>query len=333
MARTGKNSGSRLDRHSIRAQFTGPLEWTRIAIRRRRLQRSGRDGDGAMPFSPDGAPLARGYATFGDDSGHNGSASQANFGLLDEAVSNFGYAHLKKVHDVALALIERGYGRRPELMRLEGWARRLHGDPTLSRRLRRRSGECAGVELLRAAADWPADRAGRIQRAAPAQMPRGVPPPSRSNGCKRERAGQACSVSRILSSRFPGPHSCRTGTCFLRAMLTSSISSRMTRRSIRRTSMSCGRDVTVNKWSGCRRRSVRLDDWVTHGVAPETLVVTDIAQATNGRTRRCAGIRRFRGMSGKGKPIGPVVLFVRGSEAIRVSWGALAAWLQLESKY
>lgn len=47
MARTGKNSGSRLDRHSIRAQFTGPLEWTRIAIRRRRLQRSGRDGDGA----------------------------------------------------------------------------------------------------------------------------------------------------------------------------------------------------------------------------------------------------------------------------------------------
>lgn len=121
-----------------------------------------------MPFSPDGAPLARGYATFGDDSGHNGSASQANFGLLDEAVSNFGYAHLKKVHDVALALIERGYGRRPELMRLEGWARRLHGDPTLSRRLRRRSGECAGVELLRAAADWPADRAGRIQRAAPA---------------------------------------------------------------------------------------------------------------------------------------------------------------------
>ena len=168
MARTGKNSGSRLDRHSIRAQFTGPLEWTRIAIRRRRLQRSGRDGDGAMPFSPDGAPLARGYATFGDDSGHNGSASQANFGLLDEAVSNFGYAHLKKVHDVALALIERGDGRTPEHMRLDGWARRLHGDPTLSRRLRRRSGECAGVELLRAAADWPADRAGRIQRAAPA---------------------------------------------------------------------------------------------------------------------------------------------------------------------
>lgn len=77
-------------------------------------------GTGPMPFSPDNAPLARGYATFGDDSGHNGSASQANFGLLDEAVSNFGYAHLKKVHDVALALIERGYGRTPEHMYFGG---------------------------------------------------------------------------------------------------------------------------------------------------------------------------------------------------------------------
>ncbi|WP_321816394.1 MULTISPECIES: tannase/feruloyl esterase family alpha/beta hydrolase [unclassified Paraburkholderia] len=77
-------------------------------------------GTGPTPFSPDRAPLARGYATFGDDSGHNGDSSQANFGLLDEAVTNFGYAHLKKVHDVALALIERGYGRTPEHMYFAG---------------------------------------------------------------------------------------------------------------------------------------------------------------------------------------------------------------------
>ncbi|WP_343666149.1 tannase/feruloyl esterase family alpha/beta hydrolase [Paraburkholderia tropica] len=77
-------------------------------------------GTGPMPFSPDRAPLARGYATFGDDSGHNGDASVATFGLLDEAVVNFGYAHLKKTHDVALALIERGYGRAPAHMYFAG---------------------------------------------------------------------------------------------------------------------------------------------------------------------------------------------------------------------
>ncbi|SDC85598.1 tannase/feruloyl esterase family alpha/beta hydrolase [Paraburkholderia lycopersici] len=77
-------------------------------------------GTGPMPFSPDRAPLARGYATFGDDSGHNGTSSEANFGLLEEAVTNFGYAHLKKAHDVALALIERGYGRPPEHMYFAG---------------------------------------------------------------------------------------------------------------------------------------------------------------------------------------------------------------------
>lgn len=77
-------------------------------------------GTGPTPFSPDRAPLARGYATFGDDSGHHGDSSQANFGLLDEAVTNFGYLHLKKVHDVALALIEQGYGRAPEHMYFAG---------------------------------------------------------------------------------------------------------------------------------------------------------------------------------------------------------------------
>ncbi|MGI4812721.1 MAG: tannase/feruloyl esterase family alpha/beta hydrolase [Janthinobacterium lividum] len=77
-------------------------------------------GTGPTPFSPDRAPLASGYATFGDDSGHNGDSSQANFGRFDEAVTNFGYAHLKKAHDVALALITRGYGRPPEHMYFAG---------------------------------------------------------------------------------------------------------------------------------------------------------------------------------------------------------------------
>ncbi|OLL29121.1 feruloyl esterase [Burkholderia sp. SRS-W-2-2016] len=77
-------------------------------------------GTGVMPFSPDRAPLAQGYATFGDDSGHVGDSSLAVFGLVDEAVTNFGYAHLKKTHDVALALIARAYGRPPQRMYFAG---------------------------------------------------------------------------------------------------------------------------------------------------------------------------------------------------------------------
>jgi feruloyl esterase len=77
-------------------------------------------GTGVMPFAPDRAPLAQGYATFGDDSGHVGNSSLAVFGLVDEAVTNFGYAHLKKTHDAALALITRAYGRPPQQMYFAG---------------------------------------------------------------------------------------------------------------------------------------------------------------------------------------------------------------------
>jgi feruloyl esterase len=77
-------------------------------------------GVGVMPFSPDHAPLTQGYATFGDDSGHVGNSAQAVFGLIDEAVVNFGYAHLKKTHDAAVALIKRAYGRAPERMYFAG---------------------------------------------------------------------------------------------------------------------------------------------------------------------------------------------------------------------
>ncbi|MBB5507393.1 feruloyl esterase [Paraburkholderia sp. JPY681] len=77
-------------------------------------------GTGVMPFSPDRAPLAQGYATFGDDSGHVGDSSLAEFGLVDEAVTNFGYAHLKQTHDVALALIANAYGRPPQRMYFAG---------------------------------------------------------------------------------------------------------------------------------------------------------------------------------------------------------------------
>ncbi|GAB7535183.1 tannase/feruloyl esterase family alpha/beta hydrolase [Burkholderia sp. 3C] len=106
----------------IRFELNLPARWNRRA-----LQFGGGGyngvvvtGTGPTPFSPDIAPLAQGYATFGDDSGHIGNPGEGTFGLLDEAVTNFGYAHLKKVHDVARALIVRGYGRSPDRMYFAG---------------------------------------------------------------------------------------------------------------------------------------------------------------------------------------------------------------------
>ncbi len=65
-------------------------------------------------------PLKQGYATFGSDSGHSGAGNDASFGMNDEALDNFGGSQLKKTHDVAVRLIERFAGRRPERMYFEG---------------------------------------------------------------------------------------------------------------------------------------------------------------------------------------------------------------------
>ena len=60
----------------------------------------------AAPGDP--LPIARGYATFGTDSGHQASASPPSepgaFALNDEMLENFAYASYKKVKDVAVDL-------------------------------------------------------------------------------------------------------------------------------------------------------------------------------------------------------------------------------------
>jgi len=71
---------------------------------------------GSLPDAP--VPLARGYATFGSDSGHEGM--NAAFALNDEALENFGYAALKKTHDVAVALMRTFYGAPPERVYFTG---------------------------------------------------------------------------------------------------------------------------------------------------------------------------------------------------------------------
>ncbi len=70
------------------------------------------------------SPLALGFVTYGTDSGHQnapGVPLQA-FALNDEALTNFSYAAYKKVRDVAVALMQRRYGRAPEKLYYVGFS-------------------------------------------------------------------------------------------------------------------------------------------------------------------------------------------------------------------
>src|SRR5688572_26619919 len=116
-----------------------PATWSRRAA-----QLGGGGMNGTIPgLTGGGAPgspslLARGFATFGSDSGHQagfgrggrrgggapavpppagGTAAAAppsnDWALNDEAIANLGYMQMKKTHDAAVVLIERLYGAPP----------------------------------------------------------------------------------------------------------------------------------------------------------------------------------------------------------------------------
>lgn len=106
---------------AIRFQINLPTQWSGKA-----LQYGGGGFNGvlitglaplrdAAPGDP--LPLARGYATFGTDSGHQASAYPASepgaFALNDEMLENFAFASYKKVRDVAVDLMRAYYGRAP----------------------------------------------------------------------------------------------------------------------------------------------------------------------------------------------------------------------------
>lgn len=96
-----------------------PEAWNRKAIHFGGGGFNGRLIDGTEPvrFGPADkpAPLALGYATFGDDSGHQSSSiTDAKFAANDEALANYGGNSLKKTHDVAMALIRLRYARAPQ---------------------------------------------------------------------------------------------------------------------------------------------------------------------------------------------------------------------------
>ncbi|MGB8422042.1 tannase/feruloyl esterase family alpha/beta hydrolase [Paraburkholderia sp.] len=78
------------------------------------------DGTGNVPVSVVGSPtpLARGFATFGSDSGHQGGGvnphSDGSFGLNREEAANFAGDAIKKTHDAALVLIRAYYSAGPQ---------------------------------------------------------------------------------------------------------------------------------------------------------------------------------------------------------------------------
>jgi feruloyl esterase len=105
---------------AIRFELNLPLQWNG-----RSVQYGGGGFNGvlitgvglpaAAPFDS-ASPLARGFATYGTDSGHQNKPGEPpqSFAANDEAFVNFAHASYKKVRDTAVALIERAYGAKPE---------------------------------------------------------------------------------------------------------------------------------------------------------------------------------------------------------------------------
>ena len=105
-------------------------------------------GLGNVPAGPTDkpAPLARGYATFGSDSGHQANANgsrDGTFGANDEALRNFSSDAIKKTRDVAVNIIQTRYAARAQKTYFAG-------------------GSTGGREALFAVQNWPQDFDGAI---------------------------------------------------------------------------------------------------------------------------------------------------------------------------
>jgi Tannase and feruloyl esterase len=103
----------------IKFQVNLPIDWNG-----RSLQYGGGGFNGVLitglalpPAFPFGttSPLARGFVTYGTDSGHETKPGEPPqlFALNDEAFENFSYRSYKRVRDAAVALMVRAYGKPP----------------------------------------------------------------------------------------------------------------------------------------------------------------------------------------------------------------------------
>jgi feruloyl esterase len=110
----------------IKLEVNLPVEWNG-----RSLQYGGGGFNGVLvtglglppahPFNKP-SPLARGFVTYGTDSGHETKPGEPPqlFALNDEAFENFAHKAYKKVRDAAVALMVRAYGKPPEKMYFMG---------------------------------------------------------------------------------------------------------------------------------------------------------------------------------------------------------------------
>ena len=124
-----------------------PISWNQKALH---MGGGGFDGSlitgleqskGEDPNKP--TPLAKGYVTFGSDSGHTGGLWDGSFAMNDEALANFSQDHIKKTHDAAMYLIKKHYNQKPKQMYFSG-------------------GSNGGRESFKAFQHWPQDYDGII---------------------------------------------------------------------------------------------------------------------------------------------------------------------------
>jgi hypothetical protein len=103
---------------TMQFQVNLPTQWNQKALQ---LGGGAYDGSlvtglGAFTSQPNGTPnaLAQGYVTLGGDGGHTGSSGfDGTFALNEEALLNYGQLSVKKVHDVAMAIVAKRYGSTP----------------------------------------------------------------------------------------------------------------------------------------------------------------------------------------------------------------------------
>jgi feruloyl esterase len=134
----------------IKFQDNLPVAWNRNAMM---FSGGGYNGTiatgvGNVPAGPADkqAPLGRGYATFGSDSGHQANANgsrDGTFGANDEALRNFSGDALKKTRDTAMAIIKARYAATVQKTYFAG-------------------GSTGGREALLAVQNWPQDFDGAI---------------------------------------------------------------------------------------------------------------------------------------------------------------------------